>query len=429
MAIQSGSPLISSPVCGSPVGPHALPSSAVTPPRPADDTPLRILSAPPAILSNNIDYKYTTSVGIQETLKLLYEFQLLMKRVINGSTESMPVFSLEEHNQLFNELAEKDIRKVKDKRTMVETIASRHIKLLLNYNTYLRGVLEEIAKANLAEELSQVELLLKGRNLKSEGELSSSPLKTPGGLFSTSHEVEPPAAIKDSWSTLRQLAELKVELAALKSKFAFVANECPDDLFAQEYRQDESVRFLTKFKEIKAEPPAKSETFKDQCLSAELNAVTRCVVTCHQIVQRELKEISFIPTEVPTGDLSARVTGIAKEFEINSGVFFEVEKFRSLSKAITVLRESIVTENNFEYLRENGVRKMFHQRNIHELTRLRAEIGDIEISRLIEGLSGLMQKALKASTDISQMFSTVQRTMELFDEKIKRKEPTSSDVK
>lgn len=356
--------------------------------------------------------KFTSMEGVKETMKTLYEFNLLLMRVIGGPTEGKLKFDLPEINELFEEATKADISKVQTRRPGIDKLASKHASLLLNYNTYLRGVLEELAKSGLLNELGEIEGMLKKRILPKESATPSSPIKSSSLM---SKEQELPASLTEAWEKLRRLAELKGELALLKTKFFFVQDELPEDAFANEYRENESILFLNKFGQFVPECAAHSNEQTVDWQSKEIAKVKRAVTESFEALKKQVAETSFLEG-LSDCDLNIRVTAIADEFVGNSALSEQVSKFRMLFQAIVGLKEIISIENQSEHLRQNSDRLKLHQRRVREFESLRSDVMAMDIGATMNTIQELMDKAVKASNCIQQMYEHTKKTLEIFDQ-------------
>lgn len=372
-------------------------------------------SAPDIVAKQAI--KLTSSDGVKQTLLTLYEFNILLKRVIQGSVEDMPVLSLDEYNQFFSERSQQDIRKVTERREGIEQRAIKHQDLLLHYHTYLRGILDELAKSNLTVELEQIELALKGRVLPKEASSSSSLSSSPLKSSHSNKDPEQCSPLQEAWEKVGELGELKAQLAALRTKFAFIDEDCPEDVFAQECRKNGSVLFLNRFQEFNPERSDKSDSPKGWQRS-ELIKVMKAITEAYLALKSQIDLTEFLPSndDLPLCKLSARVTAISEEFAGNALLSQQVDKFRELSLAIARQKEIVLIENKSEHLREAEDRQRLHNRTVKELGVLKAEVLAMDIGRTMDTIRELMDKAVKESDCIKKMFDHVKRTMGIFDE-------------
>ena len=210
------------------------------------------------------EFKPTTIQGSEDTLKRFDDFVILLERIMGGSSANTFVYKLAAHKLLFAKRNEEYIERVSTRREGIERLATSHPGILLNYNIYLRGILDELAKCNLDEELKQVEAMLKQRNIKKESTLSSSPPRsidtmTTRGQEATMKEQELPAVLADAWDKLGIVGELKARLALLKTMFEFVEEaEYATHEFAREYRSNEAMKFLARFNDFIVESSSRS---------------------------------------------------------------------------------------------------------------------------------------------------------------------------
>ena len=357
--------------------------------------------------------KFTTMDGVKETMQTLREFNVLLMRVIGGSNEEMLEFDLPEINEFFDEKTRADISKVEARRKGIETLAAKHEKLLLNYRTYLRGILDELAKSNLNSELKDIELMLGKRILPKEG-ATSSPYRTSDA---PPKEQEFPGSLADAWEKVRFLAELKGELNAIKTKFSFVDDECPDNEFALEYRKNEAILFHRKLQEHLSTLTYQQNEPTIKWQLEEMTRVKKAVAESFSMLKKQMSTIEYLQ-DTESCELCSRVTAISDEFEANSMLCTQVTTFRRLCQSVQGLKEIVTIENQSEHLRQAAERLKQHQGRVKTFEALKKDVEAMDIGATMNTIQELMDKALKASNCIRVMFQITAKTLKTFDEKV-----------
>lgn len=369
--------------------------------------------------------KFTTMDGVKETMQTLREFNVLLMRVIGGSNDEKLEFDLREINDFFEEKTKIDISTVEARRLGIEKLALKHEQLLLNYRTYLRGILDELAKSNLHDELKEIEVMLGKRILPREG-YAVSPYRASDISSKEREKQEFPASLVDAWEKVRFLAELKGELNALKTKFSFVEDECPDDEFALEYRKNEAILFNRKFQQHSGPNYQSTEpTIKWQL--EEMTRVKKAVAESLSMLKKQMLTIEFLE-ESESCDLCGRVTAIAEEFEANSTLSTQVATFRRLCQSVQGLKEIVCIENQSEHLRQAAERLKQHQGRVKTFEALKKDVQAMDIGATMNTIQELMDRAVKASNCIRVMFQITAKTLRIFDYEVsqRRSEITST---
>lgn len=412
---------VTPPGSSTPMGISPPPSGGASPassPSPSVTRPVAIASNLLPVMQKQAiktDFKFTTSDGVKATLWTLHEFIILLRRVIGGLSEDTPLFSLEEYNAFFAEKRNDDIENANKKRAGVETLATKHPDLLLDYSVYLRGILEELAKSQLEVHLKSIETMLMARIFPKTN--SCSPTRT---------EVLPeqthlPSALSEAWAKVGMLGELKSQLEGLKTKFAFINIECPDSKFAREYRKNEAYEFSLKFKQFSVDVPQSNSPMKDWQMK-ELKALNSTIRTVYADLKKEMQQTDFLSEQEIVDsnakpNLSGRVTAISNEFR-DSPLYKQVETCRKLYAAIQKWKEIVSTENTLEHLRQAEDRARLHQRIVHEITTLKAEVGKIDIGQTMVSIQSLFEWAQKASDDIKLKFESTKKVLLEFEKAI-----------
>lgn len=414
-----------------------------------------------------VQLSWTTVDASIRTLKTFREFILLLKRVMeSGPTDNMPDIELDEHVKFFEGIYQDDVRKVADRRMGIEKLALEHPLILLDFRTYLKGVFEDVTKCNLLTELEEIEQTLRKRPPLSKAKESSS---TP------SKEQEFPPSLAKAWQDIGFLGELQAELSSLKTNFAFLEeDEFARDMFAHQYCQNAAIEFMQRFKNFEMNS-AKALDAKKDWQKKELVSVTKAVEAAYvslkkdieattmseavrkahatieeitgkeeigstdqealekayELIRKGTEEKRFLPSlcDLDNCELSDRVTVISKEFESSHPSHEQVNVFRSLYQRIQALKAVVEIEGKCEKLRGDD-RNCLHQLRVKEIAELKAEVEKLQIGTTMATIQELMDKAKKASHDITTMFGRVQETLTLFDSVvIKSETATASEIK
>lgn len=381
---------------------------------PTSETPSQLRPAP---------IKYTTVDGVKKTLATLSEFNILLKRVIEE--KDLPVFEVADFTAFFAERADEDIQKVADRRKGIKDLAEKHQLLLIRYNTYLRGILEELARCNLLTELEQIEQDLRKRTFPKESSSNSSPVRYSEKSTSGSEASGP---LSEAWEKIGILAQLEADLEALKGKFNFVADEYPTDEFALEYRQYEAILFRSRFNEftkVAADQSDPTKTWQKR----ELPLLAKNIDDKFENLKAEIEKVAFVPNgsvDLSTCKLSGRVKAIAEEFAENASLNDQVLKYRELYRAVHKMKKIVQLENTLEHRREAEDRIKLHERINKQLKELKSDVTSLDVGQAIEKIKVLMEDALKESSDIRKMFILTTKILEVFDKTVEKRK---SDVK
>lgn len=372
-----------------------------------------------------IAIKLTTPDSVKETLGTLRQYVILLQRVIQDSKQHMPIFEDADHNKYFEELSQQDASKAKEKREGMEKRAAMHREVMINFQTFLRGILDELAKTNLMSELEGIEKILAKRNFPKE--MSSSPVKS---STLTSEETEGNEELDAAWEKFGQLAELKAKLKLLTEKFAFVKEEeFVTGSFAEDYRGNDAIAFVRTFNSyVLADQSGDTEqTARKAQQMSELKKVSAAAADALDKIKQQMTDIDFLPSIDKTDhELCRRVILISDEFDDNSALKQQVDKFRSLCLAIRRLNEIVTLERNFEHLRPSADRIRLHEKRLKEVASLKAEAEQLDVGSTMNAVREMMLRAMHASEDIVKMFKVVEETLKIFDATINSKRETSN---
>lgn len=349
--------------------------------------------------------------GVQDTLRTFREFISLVERTTAGLSKprSYPKMKNPENEKYVNSFQVSDEKAVEEKNLMMGKLAAGHMKRLTNFQTYLRGLIDEINSREIIKELKEIEDHLTGRNIQrkeEEGKSSTTSSFTSASLLSGFCP-----ALKEGWEKLLEIEELNSQLKSLEKKFNFIGNVPAD--FEKEFRAAEVGKFKARLGKcsLTYQQAAKLDGWENE----ELTKVRKLADERFKVLQKQV-DISPLEIKTSTSTSCPDLDKIEKDFK-DFIVFDPVENIKILYQNVLRLKMLVATEAAFEVYRKD--RSGFHMQRFKEWERLKNLMELFVIGLTIETLKTLMETAKANGEDIQSLHEEIKRAFSTYEGKKK----------